>query len=421
MKIITQLNLFEDQELGDLEKILWVVEGLPETDLLERLEDKRKHGRKDYSVQSYFMALVSKIVLQLETDQQLLRQLNMNSQLRQICGFETHSVKLANGATKIVHAPSAPSYSRFLRDLSSVFPDVEEWVQAGISELYDLLPDFGVDLALDGKIIETYASPFGQKSKKRIDHRADLEADTTVKQRFEKNVQKQQESFYGFRCHLVVDANYELPVAWKVTPASNGEATVAKELVKNFSQSVLERAKYLMADRGYSGAPLQNLIEESGITPVIDNPHRWKEEEVRQYLDTDLIYNQSGEVFWVDDRGKQHQLLYKGYDVSSDSLRYGFHPSQENSCIFRLKRSVEPIIFNKLARDSHKFKTLYKKRSSVERVNGRLDRDFRLENHTIRGLNKMSLTVAMSFLVMVGFALSKLKAGRNDHLASWVV
>ena len=31
MKIITQLNLFEDQELGDLEKILWVVEGLPET------------------------------------------------------------------------------------------------------------------------------------------------------------------------------------------------------------------------------------------------------------------------------------------------------------------------------------------------------------------------------------------------------
>ena len=72
MKIITQLNLFEDQELGDLEKILWVVEGLPETDLLERLEDKRKHGRKDYSVQSYFMALVSKIVLQLETDQQLL-------------------------------------------------------------------------------------------------------------------------------------------------------------------------------------------------------------------------------------------------------------------------------------------------------------------------------------------------------------
>ncbi|VHC02160.1 Uncharacterised protein [Streptococcus pyogenes] len=56
MHIITQLNLFEDQELGDLEKILMVLDGLPETDLFQRLEAKRKHGRRDYSVQSYFIA-----------------------------------------------------------------------------------------------------------------------------------------------------------------------------------------------------------------------------------------------------------------------------------------------------------------------------------------------------------------------------
>ncbi|HFI0854365.1 TPA: transposase, partial [Streptococcus suis] len=105
MKIITQLNLFEDQELGDLEKILMVLDGLPETGLFDELEAKRKHGRKDYSVQSYFIAYIAKIVLQLETDQQLIRQLNMNSQLRQICGFETHGVKLKNGTIKLVHAP----------------------------------------------------------------------------------------------------------------------------------------------------------------------------------------------------------------------------------------------------------------------------------------------------------------------------
>ncbi|NQN52024.1 DDE transposase, partial [Streptococcus suis] len=43
------------------------------------------------------------------------------------------------------------------------------------------------------------------------------------------------------------------------------------------------------------------------------------------------------------------------------------------------------------------------------------------EKHTIRGLKKMSLAIAMSFLVMVGFALAKLKQGQNTHLASWVV
>ncbi|VTS17047.1 hypothetical protein [Streptococcus pseudoporcinus] len=49
MKIITQLNLFEDQELGDLEKILAVLNGLPE-------------GRKDYSVQSLFIACIAQMV-----------------------------------------------------------------------------------------------------------------------------------------------------------------------------------------------------------------------------------------------------------------------------------------------------------------------------------------------------------------------
>ncbi|MHC5879109.1 transposase, partial [Streptococcus pyogenes] len=67
------------------------------------------------------------------------------------------------------------------------------------------------------------------------------------------------------------------------------------------------------------------------------------------------------------------------------------------------------------------FKRQYKKRTSVERVNGRLDRDFRFENHTIRGLKKMRLAISMSFLVMIGFALAKLKTGNQAHLASWVV
>ena len=220
MKIITQLNLFEEQELGDLEKILMVLDGLPETDLFERLEAKRKHGRKDYSVQSYFIAYIAKFILQLETDQQLLRQLRMNSQLRQICGFETHGVKLKNGTTKLVNCPSPAAYSRFLRDLSEVFPEVEEWVEKGVVKLYELLPDFGKEVALDGKIIGTYASPYGQGSKKRKDNRADLEADFTIKEKYEGNKLIKKETYYGFRCHLLVDAKYELPIAWKVTPAS---------------------------------------------------------------------------------------------------------------------------------------------------------------------------------------------------------
>ena len=121
------------------------------------------------------------------------------------------------------------------------------------------------------------------------------------------------------------------------------------------------------------------------------------------------------------DNGKAIELVYKGYDKSSDSLRYGFHPKYNNSKSYRLKRSVEPIIVTIVARSSAKFKRLYKERTSIERLNGRLDRDFRLENHTIRGLAKMKAVITMSFLVMVGFALYKLNHGQTSQLASWVV
>ncbi|CQR23974.1 hypothetical protein BN1356_00340 [Streptococcus varani] len=245
MKIITQLNLFEDHEMGDLEKILTVLDGLPETNLFQCLEERRRHGRRDYSVQSYFIAYVSKFILQLETDQQLIRHLNMNSQLRQICGFETHGVKLKNGTRKLVHAPSKSAFSRFIQDLVELCPDIEYWVQSGVSGLYELLPDFGKELALDGKLIESYATPYGQKKKK--DKRSDLDADFTCKERHGKNGYVKKENYYGFRCHLIVDAHYELPITWEVTPASKGEQTVAKKMISHLSEKVLDRAQYLMA------------------------------------------------------------------------------------------------------------------------------------------------------------------------------
>ena len=36
-----------------------------------------------------------------------------------------------------------------------------------------------------------------------------------------------------------------------------------------------------MADKGYSGNPLQTLLEEAAIIPIIDNKHQWKEDETR--------------------------------------------------------------------------------------------------------------------------------------------
>lgn len=71
--------------------------------------------------------------------------------------------------------------------------------------------------------------------------------------------------------------------------------------------------------------------------------------------------------------------------TKKDSLRYEFKSQYHDKRLSRKKCEEDRRVFNKAARGSHKFKRIYKKRTSIERVNGRVDRDYLFENHTIRG------------------------------------
>ncbi|USG09947.1 hypothetical protein A4W84_05945 [Latilactobacillus sakei] len=100
-----------------------------------------------------------------------------------------------------------------------------------VTTLYETLDGFGQTLALDGKIIPSYAT----KPNKKVEHdgRRDTEADFTLKQyttttaNGEKITKKK--TWFGYRLHLIVDANYELSVAYEVTKASEGERLLCQE------------------------------------------------------------------------------------------------------------------------------------------------------------------------------------------------
>lgn len=419
MDIVAQLNLFEENELGDLEKLYTVLNELPDQALIKALDEERPTGRNDYSNLSMWRAFIAKFVFQHPTVQSLIRELNRNSQLRQICGFQTHHI-LVNGESKKVLAPSASAFSRFSFRLTNHLEKVEGIFTTLLETLYKELPELGENLAIDGKIIESHANQ--PTNRKTPDKRSESDATWTAKNYYDKENNVIQTTWYfGYRVHLICDTEYELPIAYKVTPANEGESTIAKLLVDNLTTQQAERAEYLMADRGYDGKPLIDKIERRSITAIIDNRHMWKDgERTRQYKETDLIYDEDGRVFFIDDCGKSIPLIYEGYDSSTDSLRYKFHPKYSDCRIFRIKRSEDVRIFPKVARTSYKFKRLYKKRTAVERVNSRLDRDFLFEDHTIRGLDKMNLYVSISFIVSLAFASAKVKENIVEHLASWV-
>jgi hypothetical protein len=151
------------------------------------------------------------------------------------------------------------------------------------------------------------------------------------------------------------------------------------------------------------------------IVPVVDIRNCWKDvESTKQYKNTDIVYNYKGEVFYVDKKGQMRKMRYKGYDSMKKCLRYEY-----GGKIYKIYISYDERVFLPIARDSMKFKRLYKGRTAVERLNGRLDRDYRFEDHCLRGLGKTKLMVSLSLIIMNGMALGKIKRGCTEGLAAY--
>lgn len=62
------------------------------------------------------------------------------------------------------------------------------------------------------------------------------------------------------------------------------------------------------------------------------------------------------------------------------------------------------------------WKRLYKKRMGIEQINGRIDRDYRFERHTIRGLDKMKMFQNVTFIVYMTMEKTKIIAGQTEYL-----
>ena len=66
------------------------------------------------------------------------------------------------------------------------------------------------------------------------------------------------------------------------------------------------------------------------------------------------------------------------------------------------------------------FNLTFTKRTSIERENGRIDRDYGFEKHTIRGKAKMETFITMAFLVQLSMAKGKIEQNKKERLSALV-
>jgi hypothetical protein len=170
------------------------------------------------------------------------------------------------------------------------------------------------------------------------------------------------------------------------------------------------------------------------IKPIIGIRNAWKDGEETKLVSgrENVVYDYEGTVYCYSPKDfKRREMVPGGFEKDRETLRYlcpakyyGVECQGKDSCPLksgvRIPLSEDRRVFTSVARSSAKWKKLYDKRTSVERVNSRIDQVFGFENHFIRGLKKMELECSLALLIMLAMALGRIRNKQKDKLRSLV-
>lgn len=408
MNIIEQKTIFDYtqiEELGDLERLKLFFESINDNELCKKLQIERKNGRNDFPIRVMLNLIYAMKIFGHRSVESFRRELSRNSQLRRMCGLKEEDYLYLGKRKSFI--PPARVFTGFMKKLVKYQSKLDNIFESLVKYMYDTLPDFGKDVAIDGKIIQSYAKKENQKREE--DGRKDIDASWTCKTYNFKDGTKKSTWFFGYEAHILGDANYGLPIHKEIETASVSEQKVCDKIIKELDEKQkykLEKMENLLGDAGYDDGERNKLLKDKyDINPIIDNRHMWKEETLKEIDNLPLAYNEEGKVYYIQNivNGEYERLKYLGYDKQRKCLRYGFK-YKEKSKVYRIPIETDRRIFLPVARDSKKYEKIYKKRAEIERLNGRIDRDYMFNDHFIRGKKKMNMMLTLTFIIMLTLA-----------------
>lgn len=317
-------------------KLQGVYDALDDTELLRVLQGKLRRGCKGYSVDALWHSYLIAYVQNIPTVRGLIRALENNPALCKVAGINPFVI------------PSEATYSRFVAKLSKHNDLVQETLNNAVQTLTDNLDGFGKVVAIDSTDVRAYSKGVKNSDVKRA---SDPDAAWGAKKKHGGPY-----FWFGYKVHMVSDANYELPIHVEVTPANVSDYQGFIPPLRNANIN----PDYVLADAGYdSKANYAFVADELQAIPVIDMNKRGKRRNGR-----------------VPKRSKAELRLF--------DLR-------ENPGIDR---------------GSNEWKRLYDRRVSVERLFSRMKEFRRLGSIHHRGLAKVTLHAYISTLTVVTSAVA---------------
>jgi IS5 family transposase len=400
---IIQSPLFDFEEFisnKNNDRLTLVLEAIPAEKLLMALESEHWTGRKGYCVRGMWSALVAGVMYQSNSVADVIRLLRRDKETRLVCGFAKDSL------------PSEDAFSRFIKKLVKHESLLEECFNGLVAKLRVLLPGFGNKVAVDSTDIKAYANGYRRQvadpdagwGVKGTVVETELGKESTAKWR-ERNIYR----WFGYKLHLLVDALYELPIAFRVTPANEADTTQMVPLLKKAELAKPERrAQAVIADKGYDSQ--ENCLaifkdyHAAPIIPLIEKPG-WESPDICNAKGTPTCACGLEMVYWGRDG---NYLKYRCPDAVGKAKclsRFKCAPPPYGYVLKLPVMKEDPRRHVPIPHETRKWARFYRMRTAIERVNSRLKQLLGLDNLTLRGIGKVTVRSTLSLLVMLAAAM----------------
>lgn len=225
-----------------------------------------------------------------------------------------------------------------------------------------------------------------------------------------KNSEGKNVFWYGYKAHLAVGttSQYILQSLFSSGNLNDGKAAIA--LLKGVQSLPLSSLKYDIMDAGYDYPPIYEQIHRMGHQSVI--AYNKKRESDPEGFDK----------HFAPTCVREHSYRYDSYDEKYETLKYT-RPKECKDCplahdslcqkVYKVKITTDLRRYTAPARGSKAWKTLFKQRSAVERVNAYLKEYFQLDNVRYRTGKRAKVHFDLVTLV---YNASKLACDRLNSL-----
>jgi len=364
-------------------------------------------GTDGYDPIPLFKAQLLIYLGEVKSDRQLAAALRYDARLCLLCGFN------------FLKTPSNGTFTNFRDRLGQ--DTFYEILHRLIAQAIALKIITGHDTAVDSTHLWAYSSQFGRKacSCKGKCHcpREYSDPDAAWGHKTKEYV------FFGYKVHLIVDTQSQLPLDVKVTPGSRADSPEAKPLIQRASEKHPELDMQSIAmDAGYDAYENYRFVAvDMNAAPIIALNPRYGEDALMSgelSLSSDGTYSCLAGfpvVYWGKDSnrgrlkfrcpaalGKCQCLFQSVCSASSYGRTFYLHPDRD----YRL---IGPV-----PRGTARWQEKYKGRASVERAYSEGKGSHRMDTLRVRGLAKVAIHVCMALCAQV---IKRIGAVITDRLA----